>query len=127
MYVIIVVNNWEIEQMNVKIAFLYDKIHENVFVVQLTKFEQRINQICKLNKTLYELKQSSRVWFETLIKFFFFFDYVSLNVEFYVFMKNDIMIVIYVNDLIFTEFNFAIIFLSQAAIQKQNCEITWCD
>jgi hypothetical protein len=110
MYVIIVVNDWEIEQMNVKIAFLYDKIHENVFVVQLTRFEQRINQICKLNKALYELKQSSRVWFETLIKFFFSLDYVSLNVEFNVFMKNDIMIVIYVNDLIFTEFNFAIIF-----------------
>jgi hypothetical protein len=71
MYVIIVVNDWKIEQMNVKTAFLYDKIHENVFVVQLTKFEQEINKICKLNKTLYDLKQSSRVWFETLIKFFF--------------------------------------------------------
>jgi hypothetical protein len=34
MYIIIVVNNWEIEQMNVKIAFLYNKIHENVFIVQ---------------------------------------------------------------------------------------------
>jgi hypothetical protein len=39
MYVIIVVNDWKIEQMNVKTAFLYDKIHENVFVVQFTKFE----------------------------------------------------------------------------------------
>jgi hypothetical protein len=39
MYVIIVVNDWEIEQMNVKIIFLFDKIHENVFVVQFTKFE----------------------------------------------------------------------------------------
>jgi hypothetical protein len=44
-----------------QIVFLYDKIHENVFVVQLTKFEQRINQICKLNKALYELKQFSRI------------------------------------------------------------------
>jgi hypothetical protein len=70
-YVIIVVNDWEIEQINVKIAFLYDKIHENVFVVQFTRFEQRINQICKSNKALYELKQFSRIWFETLIKFFF--------------------------------------------------------
>jgi hypothetical protein len=61
MYVIIVVNDWEIEQMNVKIVFLYDKIHENVFVVQLTSFEQRINQVCKLNKALYDLKQSSKV------------------------------------------------------------------
>jgi hypothetical protein len=110
MYVIIVVNDWKIEQMNVKIVFLYDKIHENVFVVQLTSFEQRINQICKLNKALYDLKQSLRIWFETLIKFLFFLDYFSLNVEFNVFMKNDIMIVIYVNDLIFTELDFAIIF-----------------
>jgi hypothetical protein len=110
MYVIFVVNDCEIEQMNVNIVFLYDKIHENVFVVQFTSFEQKINQICKLNKALYDLKQSSRIWFETLIKFIFSFDYVSLNVEFNVFMKNDIMIVIYVNDLIFTKLNFAIIF-----------------
>jgi hypothetical protein len=110
MYVIIVVNDWEMKQMNVKIAFLYDKIHENVFVVQFTRFEQKINQICKLNKALYELKQFSKIWFETLAKFFFFLDYVFLNVEFNVFIKNDIMIVIYVNDLIFTKFNLAIIF-----------------
>jgi hypothetical protein len=96
--------------MNVKIVFLYNKIHENVFVVQFTSFEKRINQVCKLNKALYDLKQSSRIWFETLIKFLFFLDYVFLNVEFNVFMKNDIMIVIYVNDLIFTKFNLATIF-----------------
>jgi hypothetical protein len=110
MYVIIVVNDWKIEQMNVKTTFLYDKIHENVFVVQFTRFEQEINKICKLNKTLYDLKQFSRVWFETLITFLFSLDYVSLNVEFNVFMKDDIMIVIYVNDLIFTELDFAVIF-----------------
>ncbi len=56
------------------------------------------------------MKQSSKIWFKTLIKFFFSLNYVSLNVEFNVFMKDDIMIVIYVNDLIFTKFNFATIF-----------------
>jgi hypothetical protein len=110
MYIIIVVNDWKIEQMNVKTIFLYDKILEDVYVVQFTNFEQNINQICKLNKILYDLKQSSRIWFETLIKFLFFLDYVSLNVEFNVFVKDDIMIVIYVNDLIFTKFNLATIF-----------------
>jgi hypothetical protein len=119
MYVIIVVNDWEIEQMNVKIAFSYDKVHENVFVVQFTSFEQRINQVCKLNKTLYDLKQFSKIWFETLIKFFFSLDYVSLNVEFNVFMKNDIIIVIYVNDLIFIKFDFAIIFWLKNALHKR--------
>jgi hypothetical protein len=110
MYVIIAVNDWEIEQMNVKTTFLYDKIHENVFVVQLTRFEEEINKIYKLNKIVYDFKQFSRVWFETLIKFLFFLDYVSLNVEFNVFMKDDIMIVIYVNDLIFTKFDSIVIF-----------------
>ncbi len=57
------------------------------------------------------MKQSSKIWFETLIKFLFSLDYVFLNIEFNLFMKNDIMIVIYLNDLIFTEFNLAIIFL----------------
>jgi hypothetical protein len=43
MYVIIVVNDWEIEQMNVKTIFLYDKILENVYVVQFTNFEKNVN------------------------------------------------------------------------------------
>jgi hypothetical protein len=64
--------------MNVKTTFLYDKILEDVYVVQLTNFEQSINQICKLNKILYDLKQSSKVWFETLIKFLFSLNYVLL-------------------------------------------------
>jgi hypothetical protein len=61
MYVIIAINDWKIEQMNVKTIFLYDKIHENVFVEQFTKFEQEINKICKLNKTLYDFKQFSKI------------------------------------------------------------------
>jgi hypothetical protein len=44
------------------------------------------------------------------MKFLFFLDYVFLYVEFNVFMKNDFIIIIYMNDLIFIKFNFAIIF-----------------
>jgi hypothetical protein len=43
-------------------------------------------------------------------------NYVSLNV---VFMKNDIMIVIYVNDLIFTKFNLATIFWLKNALNER--------
>jgi hypothetical protein len=50
---------------------------------------------------------------------FFFLDYVSLNVEFNVFMKNDIIIVIYVNDLIFTKLDFAIIFWLKNALHER--------
>ncbi len=46
-------------------------------------------------------------------------NYVSFDIEFNVFMKNDIMIVIYVNDLIFTRFNFAAIFWLKNALNKR--------
>ncbi len=88
MYVIVVVNDWEIEQMNVKTIILYEKIEKDVYVVQSINFEQNVNQICKLNKTLYDLKQSSRVWFEVLIKFLLSLNYISLNAENNVFIKN---------------------------------------
>ncbi len=61
-----------------------------------------MNQICKLKKPLYDLKQFSRVWFEVLIKFFFSLDYISLNAKNNVFMKNQTLIIIYVDDLIMT-------------------------
>jgi hypothetical protein len=119
MYVIIAINVWKVEQINVKTTFLYDKILEDVYVVYFTSFEQNVNQICKLNKVSYDLKQSSKIWFETLIKFLFSFNYVSLNVEFNVFMKNDIMIIIYVNDLIFTKFNLVTIFWLKNVLNKR--------
>jgi hypothetical protein len=56
MHVITIVNDWKIEQMNVKTTFLYDKILEDVYVVQFTSFEKKINQVCILNKILYDLK-----------------------------------------------------------------------
>jgi hypothetical protein len=99
--------------------FIRQNLWKDLYVAQFTNFEQSVNQICKLNKTLYDLKQFSRIWFEILMKFLFFLDYVSLNVEFNVFMKNDIMIVIYVNDLIFTKFNFAIIFQLTNVLNKR--------
>jgi hypothetical protein len=50
---------------------------------------------------------------------FFLLDYILLNIEFNVFIKNDIMIIIYVNDLIFTKFDLAIIFWLKNALHER--------
>ena len=52
--------DYEIEQMNVKTVFLYENIEENIYIKQLTDFNID-NLVCKLKKTLYDLKQSFRV------------------------------------------------------------------
>jgi hypothetical protein len=54
--------NLEVEQMDVQTAFLEAPMPEGeeVFVKQLTGFEEGEDMICLLNKSLYSLKQSLR-------------------------------------------------------------------
>ena len=54
--------------MDVKTAFLYGTLDDDVYVEMPTGFEEP-NKVCKLNKALYGLKQAPRVWFKILIEF----------------------------------------------------------
>ena len=49
--------------MNVKTVFLYDNVQETIYVRQLDDFSKNDIKVCKLNKILYELKQSLRIWY----------------------------------------------------------------
>nr|GEX50220.1 retrovirus-related Pol polyprotein from transposon TNT 1-94 [Tanacetum cinerariifolium] len=53
-------------QMDVKSAFLNEKISEEVYVEQPLGFESSEfpNLVCKLNKALYRLKQAPRAWYQ---------------------------------------------------------------
>ncbi|GKG11543.1 putative ribonuclease H-like domain-containing protein, partial [Tanacetum coccineum] len=55
-------------QMDVKIAFLYGKIEEEVYVCQPPSFEDPDfpNKVYKVEKALYGLHQALRAWYETL-------------------------------------------------------------
>lgn len=57
----------EIEQMDVKTAFLNGDIDAEVYVRYPEGFGE--TRICKLNKALYGLKQSPRLWYERLSRF----------------------------------------------------------
>ena len=51
----------KIKQIDVKTAFLYRAINEEIYVKQLIGLEDRIKRVCYLNKALYGLKQSPRI------------------------------------------------------------------
>ncbi|GKF84774.1 putative ribonuclease H-like domain-containing protein [Tanacetum coccineum] len=55
-------------QMDVKSAFLYGKIEEEVYVCQPSGFEdpEFPNRVYKVEKALYGLHQAPRAWYETL-------------------------------------------------------------
>ncbi len=51
----------EIEQIDVKTAFLYRTISDEIYLKQPEGFDDNSGKVCKLNKALYRLKQSPRV------------------------------------------------------------------
>ncbi|GJV36466.1 putative ribonuclease H-like domain-containing protein [Tanacetum coccineum] len=55
-------------KMDVKSAFIYGKIEEEVYVCQPPRFEDPdfLNRVYKVEKALYGLHQAPRAWYETL-------------------------------------------------------------
>lgn len=61
----------DIDQMDVKTAFLYGLINQLIYVEmpKWTKTKANKNMVCKLLKALYGLKQSPRLWYKRLSAF----------------------------------------------------------
>ncbi len=89
--------DYEVEQMNVIIAFLKAHLKKEIWMQQSSKFKQKeLNEIfltCHLNKTLYELKQMSQEWYATLKVYLIFINYQRIEIDHSMFIHdNDIII-----------------------------------
>ena len=62
--------DWDIEAMDIKTAYLYGKLKEEIYMAQPEGFIKsgHEHKVCKLVKSIYGLKQAGRVWYETIIK-----------------------------------------------------------
>nr|GFA60119.1 hypothetical protein [Tanacetum cinerariifolium] len=94
-------------QMDVKSAFLYGTIEEEVYVCQPPGFEdpQHPDKVYKVVKALYGLHQAPRAWYETLATYLLENGFQRGTVDQTLFIKKqqkDILFVqIYVDDIIF--------------------------
>jgi hypothetical protein len=63
--------DWTIHQLDVKNAFLHDTPMENVYCSQPTGFVDaaRLDLVCRLNHSLYDLKQVPRAWYSRLASY----------------------------------------------------------
>ena len=56
----------ELEQLDVKTAFLHGDLEEEIYMTQLDGFQVpgKEDNVCRLQKSLYGLKQSPRQWYK---------------------------------------------------------------
>ncbi|GJV63554.1 putative ribonuclease H-like domain-containing protein [Tanacetum coccineum] len=94
-------------QMDVKSAFLYGKIDEEVYVSQPPGFQdpKYPQKVYKVVKALYGLHQAPRAWYATLSTFLLKNGYRRGTIDKTLFLKKDkhdiILVQVYVDDIIF--------------------------
>ena len=95
-------HDMDIRQFDVKTAFLNGTLDETVFMEQPEGFEDGTDRVCKLNRSLYGLKQSPCNWNARFNEFLAAEDFVATAEDTCVFVRkadNDLMIVcLYVDD-----------------------------
>nr|GFB59718.1 putative ribonuclease H-like domain-containing protein [Tanacetum cinerariifolium] len=104
----------QVYQMDVKSAFLYGTIKEEVYICQPPGFEdpEYPDKVYKVVKALYGLHQAPRAWYETLATYLLENEFQRGTIDQTLFIKKhqkDILLVqIYVDDIIFGATNKAL-------------------
>jgi hypothetical protein len=100
--------NWHIHQLDVKNAFLHGTLTETVYCVQPSGFVDltRPNFVCRLNKSLYDLKQTPRDWHHRFASHLVSLGFVETKSDTSLFTyhrgSNTAYLLLYVDDIVLT-------------------------
>lgn len=100
--------DWSLNQLDVKNAFLNGDLEEEVYMDSPPGFEDKFgSNVCKLQKSLYGLKQSPRAWFEKFTQSVKRQGYMQGQSDHTLFMKFSnvgkiSILIVYVDDIILT-------------------------
>ncbi|KAK1406226.1 hypothetical protein QVD17_41515 [Tagetes erecta] len=94
-------------QLDVDNAFLYGDLNEEVYMrPPVGYYSPTETRVCKLNKSLYGLKQASRMWNEKLVGVLLNFGFSKSKCDHSLFVKHDgsvtVIALVYVDDIILT-------------------------
>ncbi|KAJ9567681.1 LOW QUALITY PROTEIN: hypothetical protein OSB04_003647 [Centaurea solstitialis] len=94
----------ELHQMDVKTAFLNGDLEEEIHMTQPEGFVINSNQVCKLNKSIYGLKQASRQWYKKFDTVMNSFGFEENKLDECIYSKTSgssfIFLILYVDDIL---------------------------
>uniref|UniRef100_A0A803PTI6 Reverse transcriptase Ty1/copia-type domain-containing protein n=1 Tax=Cannabis sativa TaxID=3483 RepID=A0A803PTI6_CANSA len=105
---IAVANAWDVRQLYINNTFLNGELEESVYMEQPQGFEdkEKLDYVCKLEKSLYGLKQAPRAWYDKLKKTLLKWNFENSRANTSLFLlktpKYVIMVLIYVDDIVIT-------------------------
>lgn len=100
--------HWPIRQLDMHNAFLHGYLTVEVYMRQPSGFvdQQFPNHVCKLQRSLYGLKQSPRAWFQRFSYYLLEVGFTEFNYDYSLFMSNHHgvypILLIYVDDIFLT-------------------------
>ncbi|KAG8497424.1 hypothetical protein CXB51_008733 [Gossypium anomalum] len=104
---IVAMHDLELEQLDVKTAFLYGELEEDIYMQQPEGFivSEKEDYVCLLRKSLYGLKQSPRQWYKRFDSFTASHDFKRSSLDSCVYFKKNsngsfVYLLLYVDDML---------------------------
>ena len=98
------IHNWELQQMDIKGAYLNGKIVEELYMKQPTGFEDRTVRVCRLRRRIYGLQQAGNVWNHELNETMREFGYTRLRSDYCTYIRHNgdafLIMIVWVDDII---------------------------
>ena len=79
----------ELHQMDVKTTFLNGELNEEIYMEQPVDFiiQGQERRVCRLNRSIYGLKQSSRQWYLRFHCVITSYNFIMINEDYCVYIK----------------------------------------
>ncbi|KAG4038241.1 hypothetical protein PC123_g26197 [Phytophthora cactorum] len=117
--------NLTVHQMDVKTAFLNGSLDKDIYMVQPDgyKDEEHPDYVCQLQRSLYGLKQSPRMWNQTIDNFMLELGFKKCEANHCIYVKRDdqdmIFVALYVDDLVLASNNDKLLKSTKKALSER--------